>query len=161
MEINLCNTQRAPSLCLGTNPCSFSHATSQRMQTFVSNRHCYGLNAGFGTQTVLTSLWIWLCVASQKWRTFRKNAPSFFKTKDSALKMEVTYYFEMPIKLGQTERRHIPKAQTRYWFNLRTDCSKTSALFVSLRTSAESCPTSFRCLRISSWPISNYPDRNI
>jgi hypothetical protein len=45
--------------------------------------------------------------------------PAFnFKTKDSALKMEVTYYSEMLVKLGQTERRQIPEAEPRYWFKL-------------------------------------------
>jgi hypothetical protein len=43
--------------------------------------------------------------------------PAFiFKTKDSALKMEVKYYSETPVKLWQTERRQIPEAQTRYPF---------------------------------------------
>jgi len=35
-----------------------------------------------------------------------------FKTKDSALNMEVTYYSEMLVNLGQTERRQIPEAQS-------------------------------------------------
>ena len=95
---------------------------------------------------------------SQKWRTFRKNLPSFFKTKDSALKMDVTYYSEMLLNLGQIERRQIPEVQYRYWFKPEHRLFKTSG-FVSLRTSAELCATSFRRSRIYSLPISNYPDR--
>jgi len=37
-----------------------------------------------------------------------------FKTKDSALNMEVTYYSEMLVNLGQTERRQIPEAQSTW-----------------------------------------------
>jgi len=43
-----------------------------------------------------------------------ETAVIFFKTKDSALNMEVTYYSEMLVKLGQNERRQIPEAQSRY-----------------------------------------------